>query len=790
MADLGRVLTEQRECVEYLNGDGPDRAGAIAGLNDWVAEECAIRGEYGEFLRSKTVTAPSTGVDVPESALGEYLFDFQRAIVRWALRRGRAALFEDCGLGKTIQQLEWARIVAAHTDKPVLILTPLAVSEQTEREAGKFGIGARIVESAEQVGPGINITNYEKLHHFNAAPLGGLVLDESSILKAFDGHYRKALTEFAADIPFRLACTATPAPNDHMELGNHAEFLSVMKAVEMYAMFFTHDGGETSKWRLKRHGVAAFWRWVCSWAVAVRSPADLGFDASRFELPRLHYHQHIVKTDYVPEGFLFAPEAQSLMERRSARAGSLNERVAATAALANDSTEPWLVWCNLNAESAALSKAIPDAVEVKGDDSREHKRDALLGFPEGKFRVLVSKPTLAGFGMNYQHCPNVAFVGLSDSFEQFYQAIRRCWRFGQTREVHCHVIVSEQEGAVVRNIQRKEQQAEEMMKGMVNEMRDTMRAEVLGQTRVAEQPESKRVSTDQWTAVLGDSCEEIKLLASGSIDYSVFSPPFASLYTYTDSPRDMGNSRNHAEFYQHFGFLIGELFRVLRPGRLLSFHCMNLPSSKERDGVIGLKDFRGEMIRAFQQAGFIYHSEVCIWKDPVTAMQRTKAIGLLYKQLRKDSVMSRQGIPDYLVTMRKPGENTSPVTKTHESFPVGLWQRYASPVWMDINPSKTLQYRSARAEEDERHICPLQLEVIERAIELWTNQNDLVLSPFMGIGSEGYIAIKQGRRFTGIELKRSYFDQAVLNLAGAGKVNLGLFDKMEEEDEGLISRDV
>jgi DNA modification methylase len=261
---------------------------------------------------------------------------------------------------------------------------------------------------------------------------------------------------------------------------------------------------------------------------------------------------------------------------------------------------------------------------------------------------------------------------------------------------------------------------------------------------------------------LGDCVELVREVPSDSIDYTIFSPPFASLYTYSNSDRDMGNCRTHSEFYEHFSFLVPELLRTTKPGRLLSFHCMNLPTSKVRDGVIGLTDFRGLLIKIFADAGWIYHSEVVIWKDPVTAMQRTKALGLLYKQLKKDSAMSRQGIPDYLVTMRKPGVNPDPVTKDPESFPVDLWQRYASPVWMDINPTRTLQ--SMREDEDEKHICPLQLDVIERAIKLWTNPGDLVLSPFAGIGSEGYMALGEQRRFLGFELKKAYFDVATRNL--------------------------
>ncbi len=281
--------------------------------------------------------------------------------------------------------------------------------------------------------------------------------------------------------------------------------------------------------------------------------------------------------------------------------------------------------------------------------------------------------------------------------------------------------------------------------------------------------------TENFTLYNADCVDVARALPSDSIHYTVFSPPFASLYTYSNSDRDMGNVKNGAEFAAQFAFLVPELLRITKPGRLLSFHCMNLPTSKARDGFIGVADFRGELIRMFVAAGWIFHSEVCIWKDPVTAMQRTKALGLLHKQLKKDSCMSRQGIPDYLVTMRKSGENPEPVTHTNETFPVSLWQRYASPVWMDIDPNETLQYMSAREHDDERHICPLQLEVIRRGLELWTKPGDTVFSPFAGIGSEGYVALEMGRRFVGSELKGSYFEQMRRNLASAG-AQIALFD--------------
>lgn len=747
---------EQVRCAEQYHD-----AGARLGMFDWFAEEMIMT--YEEFLTTKAIAPHKSGFD--PGPIHEKAKDFQRDIVEWALKRGRAAIFADTGLGKTFMQLEWARHVSDNFG-PVLILAPLAVAAQTVREAAKFGIDG-VEHVLEPSASPIQVTNYEKLHRFTPEKYAGIVLDESSILKGFDGKFRRAITEFSSVIQFRLPCSATPAPNDYMELGNHAEYLGIMSCAEMLAMFFTHDGGDTSKWRLKGHAQSEFWKWVCTWAVAIRKPSDLGYSSEGYDLPKLHMIQRTIESGIATEGSLFQMEAETLSDRQRARSATVSIRAAEAAAIVNASGEHWVVWCDLNAESEALVALIPGSVEVRGSDSAEKKERALDAFSRGEIRVLVSKPSICGFGMNWQHCRNMAFVGLSDSFEQMYQAIRRCWRFGQQREVYAHIITADIEGAVVRNIQRKEQQSSEMMDGMVEHMREEIKSNILAAKSEKSDYQESEHRGDNFTALLGDCVKHISRIADNSVGYSVFSPPFASLYTYSNSDNDMGNCKTYQEFEDHFKFLIPQLYRVLAPGRNLSFHCMNLPLTKERDGVIGLRDFRGELIRWFTDCGFIFHSEVCIWKDPVTAMQRTKAIGLLYKQLRKDSTISRQGIPDYVVTMRKPGINPRPVTKTHESFPVDLWQKYASPVWMDIDQSDTLSREGAREEEDERHICPLQLGVIERCLLLWSNPGDLVLSPFMGIGSEGYMAIKHGRRFVGTELKRSYWDVAVKNLKQA-----------------------
>jgi len=426
---------------------------------------------YADFLSSKRVDISPSGFPVDKSSLNPQLCSFQRDLTAWAIERGRAALFCDCGLGKTPMQLAWAEQVTRKLNKPVLILAPLAVSKQTEREGKKFGIAVKVASSDIEVRKhGVYVTNYEKLQHFDPSRFGGVVLDESSILKSFTGSTRNLLIEKFSNTPMKLCCTATPAPNDFMELGNHSEFLGVLTRTEMLSTFFVHDGGDTAKWRLKGHAEEEYWKWICQWAVMIRKPSDLGYSDKGFDLPPLTLHHVTVSGKNALEGFLFPVEAQTMQERRDARRGSLQDRVRACADLVNASTEPWLVWCDLNAEGELLEKAIPDSVQVAGADKDEVKESRMLEFSDGAHRVLISKPSICGFGMNWQHCPNVAYVGLSDSYEKFYQSLRRAWRFGQRRPVNCYVITCEQEGAVVKNIERKEKDAMRMAQEMVKHM--------------------------------------------------------------------------------------------------------------------------------------------------------------------------------------------------------------------------------------------------------------------------------------------------------------------------------
>lgn len=444
--------------------------------------------EYQDFLQKKRLTVHATGFDSEKR--NPKLFEWQSDIVKWALRKGKCAIFADCGLGKTPMQIEWAQQVADRENKPVLLLAPLAVGKQTQREGVKFGVNVTVCRSQDDVRPGVNVTNYEMLTHFNADAFAGIVLDESSILKHQDSKTRTLLTESFMDTQYKLCCTATPAPNDFMELGSHSEFLGIMSHTEMLATFFIHDGGDTAKWRLKGHAEAKFFEWVAGWACCLTRPQDLGYEQAGYDLPELRIHEIQTTSNNLidPTGQmrLVAATKQTLNERREARRDSLTDRVRAAARIANKTTEQVLVWCDLNAESKALAESITGAVEVSGGDSISYKESAMEGFTNGHHRALVSKPKIAGWGMNWQNCHQIIFVGLSDSFEAYYQAIRRCWRFGQESPVDVYIVISDAEGCVKDNIERKQADAERMTAELVKFTKDILAAEIHSTVRMSE----------------------------------------------------------------------------------------------------------------------------------------------------------------------------------------------------------------------------------------------------------------------------------------------------------------
>ncbi len=1040
--------------------------------------------KYEDFLKTKIIEHCPTGLDIKEEDINGKLYLFQRDITKWALNKGKAAVFADCGTGKTPIQLAWSEKVCEHTGGDVLILAPLAVSRQTVHEGKKFGIEVNICRTQADVKPGINITNYEMLQHFNASHFAGVVLDEcfpldtlvdivesgkiyrraiseilpgdkilnaggidvvtethkrqingavyinanggiicsknhpfftlhgwrcaqnlqpgdyimetatamrmvwgnfqtkerwsknatilrdilfsemendtegnfregsfsgssseerekekrmvekwtsqgikrigknpvvkpdarrinakesfadftghepqtyrawgkwkgidgatgiskkssfrrmdsgicyftgetkdgipnelqsrlrksrdedsnrnrrkqslfkkrtrqkerqyagfvrvesvevleqtsrrldkyrnkngniyfydikakrhpsfsvngllvhnSGILKAYTGKTKQAIIEAFKGTQYKLACTATPSPNDHMEILNHAAFLDVMQSHEALAIWFINDTMNMGKYRLKKHAVQDFWNWVSSWAISISKPSDLGYSDEGFILPPLNIIEEIIEVDITKDtgDRLFRVPDMNATSFHKEKRLTAEARAKRSAEIVNSFPEKqFIVWCDTNYEADMLRKMLPEATEIRGSDKADRKEQAALDFVAGKIRVLISKPSIFGFGLNFQHCHKMIFCGLSYSFELFYQAVRRLLRFGQKNPVDCYVVIGETERQLINTIRRKESLYEEMKRHMIDSIKRTQN---IKQERIEYKLDYERdiMKGEDWTAILGDCIEETRNIADASVHFELFSPPFSSLYIYSDSYRDMGNVKNDEEFFKNFEYLIPELYRILIPGRLVAVHCKQLVNYKNRDGASGLRDFRGEIIRVFQKHGFVYHSEVCIWKDPVIEMQRTKSHGLLYKQLRKDSSYSRQGLPDYLVVFRKwdSSGDVEPVTKTKEGFPLEIWQRYASPVWFDIQQTNVLNCQLAREGEDEKHIAPLQIDVIERAVELWTNPGDIVFTPFMGIGSECYGALKLGRKALGIELKRSYFDIAVKNL--------------------------
>lgn len=443
---------------------------------------------YELFVASKLRLHTPSGIDVPRESLHVSLFDHQKDIVRWALLRGRAAIFANTGLGKTAMQLEWARHVHAHTGRNVLVLAPLAVAQQTAAEGARIGIDVIVCREPGDIRPGVNVTNYDRLHKFDARDLGGVVLDESSIIKNEGSKTLAALLDTFRDTPFKLACTATPSPNDYTELGTHAEFLGVCSRTEMLAEYFVHDGGSTQDWRLKGHARSIFWKWVSSWGVMLRKPSDLGYENHGYDLPALGVAQHIIEADHSKAqaaGMLFAEEARDLMDRRNARRASMGERVKMCADVVSaEPSERWVVWCELNDEQDALADAFgDDCVSIYGALDADEKIARYERWARGEVRVLVSKVSIFGFGINMQFCARMAFVGVTDSYEKYYQAVRRCWRFGQKRPVDVHVFASELEGAVVRNLERKQRDADAMAEELTAETRDAVMANVRGLAR-------------------------------------------------------------------------------------------------------------------------------------------------------------------------------------------------------------------------------------------------------------------------------------------------------------------
>jgi superfamily II DNA or RNA helicase len=746
--------------------------------------------DYLKFLESKQKKITKSGFEVDEKDLNKNLFKFQKFVVKRALLTGKFAIFADTGMGKTIMQLEWAKHVSVKTGKPVLIFAPLAVSEQTIEEGVKFGI--EIERYFKDSDSSIQITNYEQFDNVDLSKFSGLVLDESSILKNEIGKYRNRLINGCKNIHYRLACTATPSPNDPMELGNHAEFLDVMSYNEMLAMYFVHDAQQTQKWRLKGHAVGKFYEFVATWSVMFNKPSNLGFDDKGYDLPELTIKEKQVSTP-IPDGFLFGGTAVSATDFNKSLRETQKERINKTIEIVKTlGNEQIIIWTKQNDEANVIYKQLAglgyDCKNVQGSDSPDKKSRDLIDFAHFEYQILISKLKIASFGMNFQNCHNQIFNSVDFSFESTYQGMRRSWRFGQENKVNIWLITTDRMINVLKTIQDKEHKFKIMQQEMTSAVNKNLHGKI---TETGNK--SNDIKTDDYWLMQGDCVQRIKEVDDNLVDLIMFSPPFADLYTYSNFIEDMGNVADYDEFVKQFTFLVKELKRVIRPGRIIAVHSMNLPTLKSMDGYIGIKRFNALIGDLFEAEDMFLHSEFTIWKDPLLAAVRTKTIGLAHKQLMKDSSIIRAGIPDVVQCFKTKEENEVPIehdlldsyVPMHEfdKFPTSekgfneywgydpeskysrleqyshhVWQRYASPIWMDIQQTDVLKYTTARDENDEKHICPLQLPVIKRILTLYSKEGETILSPFGGIGSEGYQAIKMSRKSISIELKPSYFE--------------------------------
>ena len=566
---------------------------------------------YVDFLKTKKYKINPIGMDIKNSDINEKLFPFQKDIVKWAVKKGRCAIFLDTGLGKTFIQLEWARILGKNT----LIVAPLSVARQTIREGKKIGITVNYVRSMEEVKEGINITNYEIIENFDENRFDCIVLDESSILKSITGKTRQKLIDKFKTIKYKLCCTATPAPNDYIELGNHTEFLGICTRQEMLSMFFinanlehtfevngklytekgSNKGGQ--EWRLKHHAEEAFFEWMTKWSITMIYPSDLGYNDEGFKLPLLNIKPIYIKTKFNSTDRLFFDGLHGIEDRVNLRKDTSKEKIGIIKDLVSQNGTQWIVWCGLDIESTLAVNNLKDAREIKGTDDNEYKATSFEEFQDNKYKTCITKIKIGGFGMNFQNCSNMVFFGLNDSWEMYYQAVRRCWRFGQKKEVNVYVILSEYEREIFENIQRKDLQARRLREKMIEKLKDLEKGEIKGMEIEREEYNTEEVKGKNFTAYLGDSCEFLKKIKDSSIDLSVYSPPFMDLFVYSNSNRDIGNCRNPEEFYNHYEFIVQQIFRATKEGRISCVHTSDIPAMANRDGYIGLKDFPGEVLR-------------------------------------------------------------------------------------------------------------------------------------------------------------------------------------------------
>lgn len=787
---------------------------------------------YLDLIASKVTRPDPKGLKTMPPISG-HLRAYQADCVRFGLETAAWGCFLDTGLGKTLIEHEWLTHTAEATNGYALLLTPLGVAQQMKREAEKFGYQARVIKEQSEARPGINICNYDRLHLLEPDAYGTACLDEGAILRSFTGSVSKRLRAAFARHRFKKTAAAVPAPNDTMELGQQVEFLGLMPSNQMLMRWFTADQTSLGKYRLKGHGELAFWDWCASWARMASHPRDLGHPEEGFDLPPVKITRHQVDLSIrATEGTLFA-SAVSATEIHDVKRQTAGGRAAAIAAVvAQEPDEPWLIWVDTDYEADAMCAALraidpTKVIDVRGSMPTHLKEERLELFAaSGLPYWIVTKPRIAGWGLNWQHCARAAYAGRSYSYEAFYQTLRRVWRFGQLRQVEVHIAVAEGEEMIGRVLDRKAEDHRKMQEQMAAATRRQISTEAVHTvayepTHTATAPEwlgggaveclDAKIG-EKFALFHGDCVEIFKQLPDACVDMAVYSPPFSGLYIYSDSAADMGNSKDDEEFLRQYRFACEELYRVLRPGRLALVHCKHLVYYKNAEGTAGCRDFPGDLIRVHQSAGFDLHGPpITIWRCPVREMTKTKAHGLLYKQLRADSSFSRQGLPEYILPLRKWAETESdlalvrPVTHTKDDFPLDQWQTWASCVWqtgetdVEIHPTvwgyplsgdelrETDVLQSRPDPKDEKHICPMPLDIISRCVEMWSNPGDVVASLFAGIGSEGMPSLRLGRKFVAAELKATYFRQAGEYLDGADRQTT-LFPVLSPEEEAALSR--
>lgn len=728
---------------------------------------------YQLFLESKRFTVQDVGIDISHNDIHPALFDYQRDITKWAIRKGRVAIFEDVGLGKTIQFGEFIRQI----DKPSIIVSPLTVAHQTVDELKRLiDMDVKYIRSMDEMiaDHKFYITNYDMVDKLDASAFETVVLDESSILKNLTGKMRTALIKQFKNTPYKLCATATPAPNDIEEIGNHAEFLNVMTHSQMLSTFFVHDSQlRNGAWRLKKHATEKFYQWLASWSIALEKPSDLGYSDEGFEKPQIKHRVIAIDTDYRQVGVMpgFEDLQISATDAKRIRRESIEKRANVLVKHVNSTDEQYIIWCGLNKESEMLDALLPDAVNVTGSMKADDKVDAIRKFVNGDIRILISKTKIAGMGVNLQNCHNMIWFGIDYSWEQFYQGLGRIVRYGQkAKTVHNIVITSKHEKGIVDTIFKKDKKAARMRHRLIQYM--IINSEVKAQMENKDSSEfvytTDETETDVFKMWLGDSVERMQEIPPESVDLSIYSPPFNDVFVYSNTYRDVGNSKDYNEFMEHYRYIIRENLRITMPGRICCVHVSELRTLATRDGYRGLVDFSGSVIQEYVNQGWIWRSRITIDKNPQSLAIRTKDTDLLFATLKRDSASSAPMNTDYLLIFQKPGDNLYPINPVaNGEVSQEDWILWARAVWYGISETDVLNVRVAKADDDEKHMCPLQLPLIDRCVRLWSNPGETVFSPFAGIGSEGYQAIQRGRRFHGIELKPEYYNVAVKNLRTA-----------------------